>query len=259
MKNDDPVVDAAADIRETCGMSSRDTALTKIQALQRAPRKIHMAVFVAVGPSACHTVLNTKELTDNKSADIDKYGEMKVPAVTQEKTLRGITCRMSFAFDKAIGEVNYLRGQDGNFTFDFWIPPPDVAGTWIAPRKSGVKGTRPLKTLQGPSTDVEQAHCEREKNVNGEEEMEVRWKQLGEWERLLWCSVEHLRSCGRAGSNYSRNRLDERWWSDSVQCYCYLRNVQDLLAGFIVSQNLLTSKGKIFSTRKRFWTQLVFA
>ena len=23
--------------------------------------------------------------------------------------------------------------------------------------------------------------------------------------------------------------LDERWWSDSVDCYCYLRNVQDLL------------------------------
>ena len=24
--------------------------------------------------------------------------------------------------------------------------------------------------------------------------------------------------------------LDERWWSDSMECYCYLRNVQDLLA-----------------------------
>ena len=23
--------------------------------------------------------------------------------------------------------------------------------------------------------------------------------------------------------------LDERWWSDSMECYCYLRNVQDLL------------------------------
>ena len=23
---------------------------------------------------------------------------------------------------------------------------------------------------------------------------------------------------------------DERWWSDSMECYCYLRNVQDLLA-----------------------------
>ena len=24
--------------------------------------------------------------------------------------------------------------------------------------------------------------------------------------------------------------LDEKWWSDSVECYCYLRNVQNLLA-----------------------------
>ena len=24
--------------------------------------------------------------------------------------------------------------------------------------------------------------------------------------------------------------LDEKWWSDSMECYCYLRNVQDLLA-----------------------------
>ena len=24
--------------------------------------------------------------------------------------------------------------------------------------------------------------------------------------------------------------LDERWWSDSMECYCYLRNVQDLVA-----------------------------
>ena len=24
--------------------------------------------------------------------------------------------------------------------------------------------------------------------------------------------------------------LDEKWWADSVECYCYLRNVQDVLA-----------------------------
>ena len=24
--------------------------------------------------------------------------------------------------------------------------------------------------------------------------------------------------------------LDDKWWSDSMECYCYLRNVQDLLA-----------------------------
>ena len=26
------------------------------------------------------------------------------------------------------------------------------------------------------------------------------------------------------------SRLDDKWWSDSMECYCYLRNVQDLLA-----------------------------
>ena len=24
--------------------------------------------------------------------------------------------------------------------------------------------------------------------------------------------------------------LDEKWWADSMECYCYLRNIQDLLA-----------------------------
>ena len=24
--------------------------------------------------------------------------------------------------------------------------------------------------------------------------------------------------------------MDEKWWSDSMECYCYLRNAQDLLA-----------------------------
>ena len=24
--------------------------------------------------------------------------------------------------------------------------------------------------------------------------------------------------------------LDEKWWADSMECYCYLRNVQDLLS-----------------------------
>ena len=25
--------------------------------------------------------------------------------------------------------------------------------------------------------------------------------------------------------------LDEKWWADSMECYCYLRNVQDLSSG----------------------------
>ena len=24
--------------------------------------------------------------------------------------------------------------------------------------------------------------------------------------------------------------LDEKWWADSMECYCYLRNIQDLLS-----------------------------
>ena len=88
--------------------------------------------------------------------EIDIYGEVKVPAVTRERTLRGITFQaagvskgllsvekmnenghavvfdgdMSFVVSKAIGEVNHLRRQDGNFMLDLWIHPPDVAETW---------------------------------------------------------------------------------------------------------------------------------
>ena len=33
----------------------------------------------------------------------------------------------------------------------------------------------------------------------------------------IWCTVAF--------------RLDEKWWTDSMECYCYLRNVQDLADG----------------------------
>ena len=88
--------------------------------------------------------------------EIDNYGEVKVPAVTRERTLRGITFQaagvskgllsvekmnenghavvfdgdVSFVDNKATGEVNHLRRQDGNFMLDLWILPPDVAETW---------------------------------------------------------------------------------------------------------------------------------
>ena len=81
------------------------------------------------------------------------YGELKVPAVTRERTLRGITFQAagvskgllsvekmnecghivvfdgdaSFIANKKTGEVNQLRRQDGNFMLDLWIPPPEVA------------------------------------------------------------------------------------------------------------------------------------
>ena len=28
----------------------------------------------------------------------------------------------------------------------------------------------------------------------------------------------------------SRSGLDKEWWADSMECYCYLRNIQDLLS-----------------------------
>ena len=41
-------------------------------------------------------------------------------------------------------------------------------------------------------------------------------------------AVRRVKECTSAVLRQSG--LDERWWSDSVVCYCYLRNVQDLLA-----------------------------
>ena len=35
---------------------------------------------------------------------------------------------------------------------------------------------------------------------------------------------------GIAERVYDESRLDDKWWSDSLECYRYLRNVQDLLA-----------------------------
>ena len=27
-----------------------------------------------------------------------------------------------------------------------------------------------------------------------------------------------------------QSALDEKWWADSMECYCYLRNIQDILS-----------------------------
>ena len=35
---------------------------------------------------------------------------------------------------------------------------------------------------------------------------------------------------GGTSAVLQQSGLDERWWSDAMECYCYLRNVQDLLA-----------------------------
>ena len=35
---------------------------------------------------------------------------------------------------------------------------------------------------------------------------------------------------GNVSCIIAKSGLDDKWWSDSMECYCYLRNVQDLLA-----------------------------
>jgi hypothetical protein len=85
--------------------------------------------------------------------EIPNYGQVRVPAITREKTVRGITFQAagvskgllsvekmnecghlvvfdgdaSFIANKKTGEVNRMRRQDGNFMLDLWIPPPEVA------------------------------------------------------------------------------------------------------------------------------------
>ena len=65
-------------------------------------------------------------------------------------------------------------------------------------------------------------------------------------EEFSWnhCTSTHHRSetkwdCWESGTQnsgmdvcciLSQSDLDEKWWADSMECYCYLRNVEDLLA-----------------------------
>ena len=50
--------------------------------------------------------------------------------------------------------------------------------------------------------------------------------------RNKWdCWESGTQNQGRTSAVLLRSGLDEKWWADSMECYCYLRNVQDLLAG----------------------------
>ena len=86
-------------------------------------------------------------------SNIPNYGELKLPIVTREKTLRAICFQAagvskgllsvekmnetghfvlfdgddSFICNKTTGEINRLRREDGNFMLDIWIPPPHIA------------------------------------------------------------------------------------------------------------------------------------
>jgi hypothetical protein len=92
---------------------------------------------------------------------ITNYGELKVPVVTREMTTRGMTFQAagvskplgsvkkmieaghrvifdtdgSYIMNKATGEQNILREEDGNFMLDVWVPPPEVAVAAGFPRQ----------------------------------------------------------------------------------------------------------------------------
>ena len=129
-------------------------------------------ISLAVDSGACDNVIHPEDLPeyvdkvmetaaslkheDFVSANgtpITNYGELTVPVVTREKTMRGITFQAagvkkgllsvdkmnesghvvildgdsSFIIHKVTGDVNRLRRDDGNFMLDVWVPPPNVA------------------------------------------------------------------------------------------------------------------------------------
>ena len=84
---------------------------------------------------------------------ITNYGELKLPVVTRERTMRGMVFQAagvakplgsvkkmlqaghrvvfdyecSYILNKSTGETNVLREEDGNFMLDVWVPPLEVA------------------------------------------------------------------------------------------------------------------------------------
>ena len=84
---------------------------------------------------------------------IPNYGELKLMMVTREMTTRGMTFQAagvakplgsvkrmlqnghrvifdeggSYIQNKATGEINWMREEDGNFMLDVYVPPPAVA------------------------------------------------------------------------------------------------------------------------------------
>ena len=110
-------------------------------------------------PSYENEITDTKASRDgddfvSASGDlIPNYGELRLPVVTREMTTRGMVFQAagvakplgsvkkmlqaghrvvfdseaSFILNKATGETNVLREEDGNFMLDVWVPPPEVA------------------------------------------------------------------------------------------------------------------------------------
>ena len=51
--------------------------------------------------------------------------------------------------------------------------------------------------------------------------------------------------------------LDKRWWSDSMECYCYLQNVQDFLAGAMVKYRPVSPRDQanIFNLARKYYQE----
>ena len=97
--------------------------------------------------------INHHDFVAANGETIPNYGELKIPMVTRERTLRGIAFQVagvkkalgsvqkmneaghivifdgpdSFIYNKATQEANMMRQEDGNFIIDVWVPPPSIA------------------------------------------------------------------------------------------------------------------------------------
>ena len=100
---------------------------------------------------------NQENFLAANGVEIDNNGEMKVPAVTPEKTVSGITFQaagvapsllsvekmnenghavvfdgdMAYVVNKATREVNLLTRKDGNFVLLLKIPLSEVSEKWV--------------------------------------------------------------------------------------------------------------------------------
>ena len=119
--------------------------------------------------------METKAFQARQEAFLAANGEVKVPAVTRERTLRGTTFQAAgvskgLLSAKKMNESGHAVIFDGDMSFVVnevnWRGQPlkrDV-GFWqaaIASKKSGIKGIRPLKTFRGSWTEGARGYCEK--------------------------------------------------------------------------------------------------
>ena len=99
-----------------------------------------------------HASKNHQDFVSATGDPIINYGEVRIPMITREQTLRGMTfqaagvakglcsvekmCQAghvvvfdgdnSYVYNKHTHEVNMLRREEGNFMLDVWVPPPSA-------------------------------------------------------------------------------------------------------------------------------------